>query len=268
MFDVLVSAGATRAACELFWDVFFSSRGRGVSLRAHFPWLEDSLKVTCLEIRDPARPDKAVAALVIRAIDLPSEESIGLIGLVCVEEAWRGGGLSAQLISNASCHAEQAGLRALILWTQTPGVYDRHGFSVDEQDLTGRIISPPGRACIVECVREAWPAPGDYSDKRGLPPFASSGQRITGEGAELILVKSASLMTLVEWRGATAAVADLIESTISDTWILNVCASDPLIAELNKRRFKVDLVPGATRMIKWLRGGPLTLPPIKLIDRI
>lgn len=264
MSDVLASAGASRAARELFWDVFFSSRGRGVSLHAHFPWLEDSLKVTCLEIRDPIRPDKAVAALVIRTMD----ESIGLIGLVCVDEAWRGGGLSAQLMSNASRHAEQAGLRALILWTQTPSVYDRHGFSVDEQDLTGHIISPSGRACIVECVREAWPAPGNHSDKRGLPPFASSGQRITGAGAELILVRSASLMTLVEWQGATAAVADLIESTISDTWMLNVCANDPLIAELNKRRFKVDLVPGAIRMIKWLRDGPLTLPPIKLIDRI
>ena len=268
MSEVLASAGASRPARELFWEVFFSSRGRGVSLHAHFPWLEDGFGVTCLEIRDPIRADKAVAALVIRAMSLPSGESIGLIGLVCVEEAWRGRGLSAQLISTASSYAEQAGLRALILWTQTPGVYDRHGFCVDEQDLTGRISSLPGRACIVECVREAWPAPGNRSDKQGLPPFASSGQRITGSGAELILVSSASLTTLAEWQGATVAVADLIESTISGTWMLNICANDPLIAELNNRRFKVDLVPGAIRMIKCLRDGPLALPPIKLIDRI
>jgi N-acetylglutamate synthase-like GNAT family acetyltransferase len=268
MSDVLKFAGASEAARALFWDVFFSSRGRGVSLQAHFPWLEDTSEVTCLEIRDPANFERSIAALIIRTIRLPSTESVGLIGLVCVESTWRGRGLSVELMSNAIDHAKHVGLPALVLWTLNPGIYEQHGFCIDDQDLTGNISRPQARAVSIEYVRDIWPGSANHDHKRGLPPFASSGQRLKSDRAELILVGSESRVTLAEWSGTDSDVVDLIETVILEPWILNIRAHDALIAELTKREFKVDVVPGALRMIKRLSDNFLALPPIKLIDRI
>lgn len=268
MSDVIARAGASEAARALFWDVFFSSRGRGVSLQVHFPWLENDREVTCLEIRDPSNLESAIAALIIRVIELPTGESVGLIGLVCVHEEWRGAGLSVELMSAAMDHAMHNGLSALVLWTQKPGIYDRHGFRFDEQDSIGSIYLPSECAENIEYVTSDWPGSDKHDRERGLPPFALHGKRIKSECAELILLGGANRVTLAEWQGEDSQVASLIQAVIAAPWVINVCAQSTLVAELTKRGFRVDLVPGAVRMIKWLTSRPLKVHPIKLIDRI
>ena len=268
MSDVIASAGTSEAARALFWEVFFFSRGRGVSLQVHFPWLENDQEVTCLEIRDPSNLESAIAALIIRAIELPNGEPVGLIGLVCVHEEWRGAGLSVELMSAAMDHAMHNGLSALVLWTQKPGIYERHGFRFDEQESTGSIYLTNKCAVDIEYVTSDWPGSDTHDRERGLPPFALYGQRIKSEGAELILLGGADRVTLAEWQGEDSQVASLIQVVMAEPWIINVCAQSTLMAELTKRGFKVDLVPGAVRMIKWLTNRPSTVHPIKLIDRI
>ena len=268
MTDVVACTGTSKASRALFWDVFFSSRGRGVSLQVHFPWLENDREVTCLEIRDPSNLESAIAALIIRVIELPTGESVGLIGLVCVHEEWRGAGLSVELMSAAMDHAMHNGLSALVLWTQKPGIYDRHGFRFDERDSIGSIYLPSECAENIEYVTSDWPGSDTHDRERGLPPFALYGRRIKSECAELILLGGENRVTLAEWRGADPQVASLIQAVIAEPWVINVCAQSTLVAELTKRGFRVDLVPGAVRMIKWLTSRPLKVHPIKLIDRI
>ena len=171
-------------------------------------------------------------------------------------------------MSAAMDHAMHNGLSALVLWTQKPGIYDRHGFRFDERDSIGSIYLPSECAENIEYVTSDWPGSDKHDRERGLPPFALHGKRIKSECAELILLGGANRVTLAEWQGEDSQVASLIQAVIAEPWVINVCAQSTLVAELTKRGFRVDLVPGAVRMIKWLTSRPLKVHPIKLIDRI
>ncbi|MGC7532638.1 hypothetical protein ACPWML_26830, partial [Pandoraea pneumonica] len=81
--------GVPPAARALIWKVFFSSRGRGVDLPTHYPWIGDSTRVTSILISKDGSNDKRVTAatLVIKEETLPDVGTVGLVGLVCVDDA-------------------------------------------------------------------------------------------------------------------------------------------------------------------------------------
>lgn len=266
-FEVVLTAGVPDPIRVLLWDVFFSSRGRGVSLSVHFPWLDNEEDIFCIGILDsePTRTKKVIAALVVKRIHLSTCRSIGLIGLVCVAEEWRGNGFSSQLMSEATNFGKKINLDALVLWTQKPDVYIGHDFVLDGQDMFGYVRQRKVKHCDIAFSSEVWPDLASIRTQQGLPPFAKSGRLISTELASAVVLDAQDgSVTLAKWCGQNEDVVDLLESTLPDEWGINISEGDGLVLELQKRDFEVDLKPAAVRMVKNLKNSPM--PELKIIE--
>ncbi|MDR0188780.1 GNAT family N-acetyltransferase [Pseudomonas yamanorum] len=269
-FKPVISSGVPESARQLFWEVFFSSRGRGIDLLTHFPWMSCVEKVSCVEIKDSSVSDETIAALVIRTLDVSKDVSVGLIGLVCVDEKSRGKGLASSLMSSAIKFGEHQNLAALILWTQKPEVYTGQGFITDERDRFGHIqLMQEQRSTLAYTTRD-WPDSSYAGEaERGLPPFATGGQMISSENAGIIVLVAGGGLSIADWFGREKDVVDLIRASMSDRCSLNVGEEDSLISELEEQGLEFDLSPAAIRMVRYLGvAAPVELPKIKFLDRI
>lgn len=110
-----------------------------------------------------------------------------MIGMVCVDQAWRGQGLSTQLLSNAINFSSEQQINSLLLWTTQPGIYSRHGFTSDTEicDTFGRVTLNSVRPR--EYVKFTKGSPGTSF---GLPPFGQRLVRFESDSAELIAVET------------------------------------------------------------------------------
>lgn len=266
-YKLVITAGVPEPVRVLLWDVFFSSRGRGVSLSVHFPWLDNDENVFCIGIPKPGatQAGKIIAALVIKRINVSTHRDIGLIGLVCVAEEWRGKGFSSRLMSEATNFGKKINLDALVLWTQKPNIYTGHDFVSDGQDMFGYAQRRKVKHFDIAFSSEAWPDSMSIKSQQGLPPFAKSGRLISAELASAVVLDAQDGgVTLAKWSGRNKDVADLLESSLPNKWGLNIYEGDGLVVELQKRDFEVDLKPAAVRMVKNLKNSPM--PELKIIE--
>jgi GNAT superfamily N-acetyltransferase len=268
VLKVTVTSGVPESARLLLWDVFFCSRGRGLSLTVHFPWLDNSGDVFCVSMSssEGSGASKTIAALVIKKVTM-SDRIIGLVGLVCVAEEWRGKGLSSRLMSEATELARMIEIDALVLWTQKPDVYTGQNFVVDSQEFFCQVANKNITQLVVNFASEVWPDLFAVEHQQGLPSFAKSGKRVSTKDASLVVVNSQNdNVTLVYWAGKIKDVVDLIESSLPSRWGVNIAEGHELIAELRKRDFEVDIKPAAVRMVKKLKQT--TMPELNLIEFI
>jgi predicted GNAT family N-acyltransferase len=269
-FEVCDSDWIPGSAISLIWQVFFSSRNRGVSPEFHFPWIHDQSGLTCVRVVTRVDQTQAtVAALVLRHRRLATGKKVGLIGLVCVAENFRGMGLSTRLIKQAIELARSQELAHLVLWTTKPDVYRYLGFGVDSTDVFGpvkRRLSTPsgaGRVNKTEALQV------DLIQLAGAPAFANQVVRYSSaNGATLSVCKSDRTETLVEYSGPLSSVVDLIGQVMPDTWTLNVLDHDPLIDLLNRSGYETALKPSSVRMTLPLANDEGLTAAIPFLERI
>ena len=251
---------------SLCWRIFFESRGRGVSLQAHFPWLTVPGQAFFVTLRSG---QEVLAGCAIRLIaDRTGKWRAGAIGLVCVDPGQRGKGHSTRVLERAKEHADRTGLVDLLLWTNHPGLYERHGFRSDDNALFGTISAPAGAASsTLDLGKHAWPDPGD---ERGLPPFASHGVRWRSRSASAIVLQGADGGILAEWTGTDDDVADLLAHVVRAPHHLNALAGDSLPGLLVERGWDVRLAPARLRMIRPARGDAPACRAydLRVLDRI
>lgn|GEM_PF-520927 len=262
--------GLPSHAQALAWNVFFQSRGRGIDLLTHYPWVDDTASITSIVVETGAGNEKAaVAALVLKQESLPDGRNIGLVGLVCVSPEFRGRQLSSRLLSAAAEVARNKSLDALVLWTNKPDVYINHGFAVDSED---RYVMVSSRAedGIARTFRPD-PAGIEATDRsdRGVPAFATRVLVFDSGDASITVLPAMQGYTLADWTGDWEAVFQLIERVLPDRWNLNAPAGSTIFDALGKRGYRQESAPGPLRMIHALSGQRATdLPYIPLLNRI
>lgn len=261
-------------ARALVWDVFFKSRGRGTSLAAHFPWIDEPDACHTLWLQAPNEPDRTCAALVIKPGPWGQQGCAALLGLVCVHPDWRGQGLSADLLEGAMHAAHDLGFRALVLWTQMPALYERWGFVSVAQERLVQVDGLPDKTLPVPVVVP------NVTLAEGLPPFALSAQRWEASAAQAVVLQTTGGMALADWVGPTDAVAHLLMAAMPGSWLLNALPQDDLPEVLAGLGCECAPLPGAHRMVlAWdedtvpLTGGAfdrvsMVLAPCRLLQRI
>ena len=263
---VTVQQTPSPAFLSLCWEVFFASRGRGISLGKHFPWLHTPATAYFVSL---GAGTATHAGCAVKFLDDKGRDARGgAIGLVCVDEPNRGKGYSTLVLEHAIAHAERIGLADLVLWTAKPGVYGRHGFRSEDNGVFGEVSSPPRALTHSSAATQStWP---DVNETRGLPPFASAGYRWRTATASAIVLHDARGPILAEWEGTEAAVADLLEHVMPSIWRINAFADDPLLATLVDRNCNTDLRPSNLQMIRSLRGDTSLAPNygLRVLDRI
>jgi GNAT superfamily N-acetyltransferase len=257
-------------ARALIWDVFFTSRERGVSLEYHFPWLSDKEQVTCLAIKGSLCGKEVVqAALVIKKYDVEAFGRVGLVGLVCVHEKCRGRGLSTLLIKHAIEKGRRDSLQALVLWTTKPDVYYRNGFSVDMVDYFGSVRKNTIDASINKTqVGNRYIYEKSRNDG-GVPAFANEVVEFFTEQASITICNAKQTPSLVGWSGDTKKTVELIDQVLPSFWHINAAKDSPLIAALGECGYLLELSPGAARMVCMLNQlANQKIPYIEILNRI
>jgi GNAT superfamily N-acetyltransferase len=250
---------------SLCWDVFFMSRGRGVSMNAHFPWLGIPDEACYVILKVGA---DIVAGCALRWIrDSHGQRRAGAVGLVCVDERHRGQGHATRTLERAIEHARNQGLADLILWTGKPGVYEGLGFRRADNAVYGQVSAHGPAAAGASPVRAAWP---DAAETRGLPPFAVEGWRWKTADASAIVLSDSQGAILAEWNGTEDAVSDLLAQVMPPVWRINALEGDALPGTLGQRGYETALQPSDLRMILPLAAGPTreTDYRLRVLDRI
>lgn len=168
----------------LAWDVFFASRGRGVSLDAHFPWL-----------RGGGRNDRAwylteaglPAAMLCVRRGIIADTPFHAIGLVCTAAAFKRRGHATRLLRMA---LDNAGDLPVLLWTGQHGFYTRLGFELIDPTVVATCTLPStGRTGVWQ--QSQWTASDRASScfggLRGLPTFVAAVERWQHAGGALLL---------------------------------------------------------------------------------
>ena len=245
---------------DLVWNEFFVSRGRGLALEAHFPWmLRPGPRVLYAELLEG---DELVGGLVLRDSSpcVPGIGPVASVGLVCLREGHRGKGLSRILLAEAIGRGRRDGFAALTLWTGKPGVYEALGFRVADRSLFGWVDNPrgdAGRDPFAQGAAGAGPA-------RPLPPFARE-LVVLAEGEAYCAVAGAGTGPIVvEHRGAAAAVTGILGRHLPRRWRLNASLGDPLLEALGRAGMSLELRPGNLQMWLPLEAG---LTPESLAGR-
>ena len=230
----------------LVWEVFFASRGRGLSLKQHFP---------SLDIAAPgqwfvhARAGQTlVGGLCVREADSEAGR-VASLGLVCVAPEFRGQGFSTALIQRAVAEARSRGLAALRLWTGKPRVYLSHGFVIADDAMYGWVEKPqiPRAGRTVAAAQEDWP--GATANAIGLPPFAHRGHRWQSDSAALIALEDGEGPIVAEWSGQTEMVAQIMEEVLPERARLNALAQDDLPDVLRQRGWRCSLARSQLQMV-------------------
>lgn len=257
-------------AKKLIWDVFFATRSRGINLEYHFPWINDNKFVTCfsLEISNYGRLE-TLATLIIKKEKIETIGWVGLIGLVCVHPQFRGNGLSSHLMKLAEGYGRNSSLKALILWTTKQEVYRDQGYFEDMRDYFGTVTKvSPLQASEVE-NNKIYDINLKGCNEDGVPAFASDVIKFSKGLASFTVCKTFTGLLLVEWAGDFQDVITIIEKMLPDQWSINVSEDSEMISILKKNGYKVDLQPGAVRMVRMLTQEKFyDLPYIGILKRI
>jgi len=254
-------SGVPIAARELIWNIFFASRNRGVDLSTHFPWIEEESETYCLTLSEKNK-GPILATLVLREINLYPGLRYGIVGMVCVDESFRGQGLCSRLLVNLRKFSLDKKITSLLLWTREPSIYIKQGFVIDTSDNFGQITFNPLRPLANIDSIKVHPV-----HNRGLPAFAQKLIHYDCDLAELIVAETAQGVTVAEWEGAPSAVLDMRESTLPLAGNLNAPANASIFYEISKRGHIYTPFPSSSRMVLHL-DKKINLPYISVLDRI
>ncbi|WP_215406321.1 GNAT family N-acetyltransferase [Janthinobacterium sp. JC611] len=244
---ITLSTVASEALKALFWDVFFHSKNRGVTLQRHFPWLSAASDgVVFAEARIGT---VTVGGLVLREKQHQLGERtlrIAMIGLVCVAQGERGKGIANSMLETIIAHAREQQFDYLTLWTSQYAVYEKHGFQVADRWMYGWVRGAEGN--------EQQPFEPDGSlvpdTSLPLPPFARAVYCYRDPVCSMVVLEDAHGAIVTAYEGLPAAAAAAMVRHLPACWRLNVLAQDAILHALQLHGKTLELAP--VRLQMWL----------------
>ncbi|MGX9695807.1 GNAT family N-acetyltransferase [Janthinobacterium lividum] len=259
---ITLSTVASEALKALFWEVFFQSKNRGVTLQRHFPWL--SAAPNGVIFAEARIGTVTVGGLVLREKQYPLGERtlrIAMIGLVCVAQRERGKGIANSMLEAIVAHAREQQLDYLTLWTSQYSVYEKHGFQVADRWMYGWVRGGEGN--------DQQPFEPDSNlvpdTSLPLPPFAHAVYCYRDPVCSMVVLEDTHGAIVTAYDGLPAAAASAMVRHLPSYWRLNVLAQDSILHELQLHGRTLELAP--VRLQMWL---PLrdVLPVEQLLDHV
>jgi len=264
MLTVDITPKSPEQFTALAWDIFFASRGRGISPAVNLGWFDDP-QAYFVTLRSG---QQVVAGLGVRLVKCRGGEYVaGIIGLVCVHAAHRGRGHAQTALMAAISEAARLGTHDLVLWTGQPAVYQQLGFTLQSGEYSGWVSGEVRAEASVAPVRSSWPELGSF---RGLPAFALRSHRWSTREATAVVIEDAAGPMLCEWQGADDAVAQMLGQVMPARWRIHALQGDRLPEMLTAKGWTVDPAPSQLRMVKPLlaKQGPADPYRLRMLDRV
>lgn len=255
-----VQAGTPAIFVELIWEEFFVSRGRGISLLCHAPFLNGDCNVRSIIATHLGR---TAGGLIVKDFVAPKEASISLIGFVCVHPESRGQGLSKILLESAVEDAASREKDGLVLWTTTPEIYSHAGFTPDPRDVFVQVDTIP------ISKKTAFKSANLDLKPRGLPAFADSALLLATDHAKAIICQTPDGPIMCEWNGCDEDVMQLIGSAVDRPLWINAKSTDTLLdAIVLKSGPPIQTCPSRRMALPLSNKTIIDLPEVRILDRI
>lgn len=250
---------------DLAWQVFFASRGRGVSLDAHFPWLRGGGyddRSWLLEA------EKQPAAMLCMRRGTKSGVNFYAVGLVCTAPAFERRGFATRLLQTA---LEEIGNDVpVLLWTSQHAFYERFGFTLIDPSVVATCTFPdPARGAAATWQRNDWCAENRHSicfgGQRGLPTFVTELERWQSvwDPAASLVVRGGGTPIVLELAASEESVPALLSEIGVPLLMLNLPRPVPLLDRLRMAGVVIDVRNTAIAM--W-RPGLIDRAEIKSLD--
>ncbi|WP_165872317.1 GNAT family N-acetyltransferase [Shewanella frigidimarina] len=229
------------------WNIFFKSKGRGLTFEQHFPWIQSGTSFWTVEARENER---LIGGLIVRELEIcygSRVELIGCIGLVCVDSLYRGKGIANQLFKTLIETASIKKYGALTLWTNQHHIYESKGFFVSDESLSGTVTAPEsvchslGTAFICE----------NLPNHIGLPPFAISGRIYKSKEANITVIRDHNSYIVSDWSGSDNNVCSLIKDVLPESFRIHTQYKCSLVKFLSTLGYSINLSPVNLQM--WLK---------------
>jgi len=263
---IVVSDSVPEEAINLIWNVFFLSRGRGISPEIHFPWISNRQGLYCVRILKSSNESDTIATLIVKRW---SNTGIGLIGLVCVKEGFRKLGLSTQLLKEAITEAKKKGFLSLVLWTTKPRVYEEIGFQVDATYLYGTATSRHDCSTVNRAVDTVLNITSRTKNQLGIPAFAQNVIEYSSNFASITVCTTAHGETLIDYFGSPSEVSKIIYCMMPKKWEVNAELNSPIIKQIESIGFNLSLNHKSVRMsLNLSTEAVVPIGPIQFLERI
>ncbi|EEX67085.1 GNAT family N-acetyltransferase [Vibrio metoecus] len=222
-----VSLHPSKNYIGLVWNEFFLSRGRGVLIEKHFPWLFDIRSdVHIVEIYVSGEFAGGLSLVIDR-----SEVDTARIGLVCIDNKFRGLGLSRVLLEKTIDVSKEFGLKGVVLWTSKQGVYLKSGFEVIDNNVVIDISLPYFKGFSEPCILAEW----DIQ----IPPFADTCYKYSQGDNSIYLVKGRLGYCLYHYIGCDQDVLSMLNSLSFNKLTLHLNKNSTLLGLI---REKVNII--------------------------
>ena len=254
--DFFSSTQASPAFLELIWKEFFQTRGRGISIQAHFPWINNECEdAIFIEGRAGGEIVCGLAMVDRSSCMVHGAPRTAALGLVVVRPDFRGRGLSGQLLEAGKVTAAARGYQALTLWTSKHDVYSKHGFFCDDCGLFGSVWLADDRirpASIFESGIKILRTGGPLSC-RGIPPFARDAGFAQIDGGIIVFLRDSESDIFSHAHGPLLPIASFLNEHMPPRWKMNIGLADPLIGLLKNFGWQMNLSSSHLQM--WCRLG-------------
>lgn len=250
---IKITNKSTRPLLDVMWNVFFQSKHRGISLHAHFPWLEKiSNHVWYVRLGEGRNVIGGLCVKEVGDVSVSGKYKVASIGLVCVAPEFRGRGYAKAILQAAIEEAKRRNYDALTLWTSKHDVYAPQGFKLNDDGLFGIVdlseCAKSKASSMVTPLRQSFPV------ELGLPPFAKSGFRMSYKDAQAIFIEDSNGIILADWTGYLGDLVGLLIAIPEKKWRINAHQGDELLERLAERGATLNLTPANLQM--WLPLKP------------
>lgn len=204
---------ASREFLQIVWDVFFTQKRRGRSLKIHFPWLFDSSLTYCsFEMYEN---EEIVGGLVVVEKKV-NDIKVALLGLVCIDEKHRGKGYLKKLMDSALSTIKKGNFDAIYLWTSQHDLYKRYDFQSIDNSILVKVrcainsqIDTDNKIKIIERP--------DLS----VPPFANSLYQFVTDEISIIYCEDDKTKYILSYAGELQEIIKKFGSFADDIFYIN-----------------------------------------------
>lgn len=266
-YEIIISYSTVPSSIylDIIWKEFFENRSRGLSLEKHFPWMSDNKNLFITASYKGA----VIGGLVMRQVSKNDAKknislNLGLIGLVCIKQEFRGLGVSTLLLENSIEKSKEMKVDHLVLWTSKHAVYEKLDFQIKDFSKYGQLNDLPR----VELLKTDLIIK-DYPEELPMPVFATTGGSIYYRTAVVIYTDDYEKYNVVSYSGELNDIWKILCTLNSKKLYINIDDRDEFYQYLNERNCHINLENSNLQMSLCLNTDT-QLDNIKLsvLDRI
>ncbi|WP_049856337.1 GNAT family N-acetyltransferase [Trabulsiella odontotermitis] len=254
MVSIEVSKNAaSQQYLQIVWDTFFKQKSRGVSLQAHFPWLYNSSNnFFTLEIK---RSGITAGGLVL-AEKIFGNLKIGLVGLVCIDDKYRGQGLFGKIMHELNHVSVSEGFSALYLWSSQQYLYKKYGFESFDDNLLAEVkLKTDIKLTCSERKKQIIERPD-----LPIPPFADAVYQFDSNNVSILYCTNSNNKFVISFKGAIKDVVLQFGFFCKNTFYINLKNTDKDKITKAMEFAYIDIAQQNIQMIKFFE--------VKKIDQI